>query len=1458
MNRKTNVVSRFQDQTSTNASLNRSIEYSYASQDTANDVQDSNGNVIKDFYSPRVTVEKLLGQVIRREYLVVASSWRKTTHCQSDIASENLIATTKYYTTGTNTGRIQSMEYPDGTMELHDYAFDSTQRTDTVKRGQPNTAKDDIVDGTKTVTVVGTVGEMISRTVYDMASPTKILSRMMYSNYDDFRRPQTITYLDNATEQITYACCGVASFTSRDGISTSYTYDEYLKKPIQTMTSVNATECYSLIATLDSAGNASSVTRVGTNQNNILQRQMAYDTAGRLTNEINALGGATKYAYTATSKTTTYPDNGTRIEIYYGDGSLKSVTGTASKPVRYEYGWDSNGAFTKEIKLNNAYAATSEWTTTYADMMGRPFKTVYSAASGQPFRQSYYFSNGQLKSNIDPDNVATLYQYNAKGELQFTATDLNGNGMIDLSGPDRVTKTERYVTTGHGTDVVCIDTYAYLGTDSTATKLSSVETALNGLTTWQTTWKDGTAAVTTSQTAYSGATRTVTVTAPDQTRTVSVYRYGRLESVTKTDVNGSALTQTSYGYDPHSRVGTVTDLRTSAYTTAYGYNDGDQVVSVTTPAPATGIAAQTTTTYYDTSFRTYRTDYADGTTVTNQYNTLGLLIKTYGSRTYPTEYTYDAQGRMTTMKTWQSAILASGPATTTWNYNAYRNWIDNKRYNDNTGPAYTYTPGGRLKTRAWARNITATYNYGTIANVNNGDLVLVDYDDSTPDVTYTYDRLGRIKTTVRNGITDTLSYNTASELTGEACSGGMLAGFSVLNAYDSQLRRSSTEAKYSGTVLAHFDYGYDATTGRFKTANYGTAGAVYSYEPNSPLVNQITYTNSAAARLTSTKQFDRINRTISVQNTANGATVASYGYQYNQANQRTNLALADNSQWRYGYDSMGQVTVGKRYWSDGVAVAGQQYEYFYDDIGNRRTASFGGNPLGNDLRTSAYTADLLNGYTSRSVPGSVDVIGEASASVKVSVNSQPTIRHGEYYRGNPEAINNAGPKYQSITNTAVLNNAASDTVTNTVGYVLVPKAYQTFQYDADGNLTNDGIWSYVWDGENCLTSMSMTNITDIPDTARKKLDFQYDWMGRRIAKSISTWSSGAFGSTTTTCYLYDGWNLIAELNGATLKRGYLWGLDLSGGKQGAGGVGGLLALYDSTTASTHFAGYDANGNVSVLIKASDGSTTARYEYGPFGEIIRAMGPMAKTNPFRFSTKYTDDETDLVYYGYRYYSPSMGRWLSRDPIGENGGVNVYAMLGNDCLNASDNLGLKPVCCSNTKPVDITVASHDAPRAKESDKLPKNANVAQFLEHIANSVKSGECLRHLTIVSHGRPGAIGIAGNDADRSPPIRTGHVNQDNSIADYNAEKVGERLKNLVCMCKGSTIYILSCHVGLGNIGQELANGAGSNVYAPNGFCYPDVNNPLESPIKATSPRYPGPEYQYPGAGNSFIRFRHN
>jgi|YelNatPaOPRAMG01_1025707.scaffolds.fasta_scaffold00311_3 RHS repeat-associated protein len=83
---------------------------------------------------------------------------------------------------------------------------------------------------------------------------------------------------------------------------------------------------------------------------------------------------------------------------------------------------------------------------------------------------------------------------------------------------------------------------------------------------------------------------------------------------------------------------------------------------------------------------------------------------------------------------------------------------------------------------------------------------------------------------------------------------------------------------------------------------------------------------------------------------------------------------------------------------------------------------------------------------------------------------------------------------------------------------------------------------------------------------------------------------------------------------------------------------------------------------------------AHYEYGPFGEAIRATGPASRLNPFRWSTKFTDEENALVYYGYRYYSPALGRWISQDPVGESDGNNLYAALINNPLTRADPFGL----------------------------------------------------------------------------------------------------------------------------------------------------------------------------------------
>ena len=168
------------------------------------------------------------------------------------------------------------------------------------------------------------------------------------------------------------------------------------------------------------------------------------------------------------------------------------------------------------------------------------------------------------------------------------------------------------------------------------------------------------------------------------------------------------------------------------------------------------------------------------------------------------------------------------------------------------------------------------------------------------------------------------------------------------------------------------------------------------------------------------------------------------------------------------------------------------------------------------------------------------------------------------------------------------------------------------------------------------------------------------------------------GLTTTTKCGDDGWNLLAELvtpeGGAETVTRYVWGLDLSQSLQGAGGIGGLL-LQDTGT-KTRLYTYEANGNVGQLVDGSTGAVVAHYEYDPFGTTLTASGTAADANPFRFSTKYTDDETDLVYYGYRFYSPYLGRWLNRDFMGENGGVNLYLFNKNASMNFYDAFGLYP--------------------------------------------------------------------------------------------------------------------------------------------------------------------------------------
>ena len=208
-------------------------------------------------------------------------------------------------------------------------------------------------------------------------------------------------------------------------------------------------------------------------------------------------------------------------------------------------------------------------------------------------------------------------------------------------------------------------------------------------------------------------------------------------------------------------------------------------------------------------------------------------------------------------------------------------------------------------------------------------------------------------------------------------------------------------------------------------------------------------------------------------------------------------SLADGSYWVYQYDVLGQVISGNRYWQDGTPVDGQQFNYAFDDIGNRKSTG------GRVSAVSTYTVNRLNQYSQRTVPNAVDVMGVANPTANVTVRvlggtTYTAARKGDYYH-HPLAVgNNVYPQIE-VKSLYGATLALTNRVFN-------PPATESFVPDADGNLTSDGRWTYTWDGENRLIEMKRD--TDTPAGARQRMVFEYDHQGRRIRKQYYTYSGG--------------------------------------------------------------------------------------------------------------------------------------------------------------------------------------------------------------------------------------------------------------------------------------------------------------------------------------------------------------
>ena len=216
-------------------------------------------------------------------------------------------------------------------------------------------------------------------------------------------------------------------------------------------------------------------------------------------------------------------------------------------------------------------------------------------------------------------------------------------------------------------------------------------------------------------------------------------------------------------------------------------------------------------------------------------------------------------------------------------------------------------------------------------------------------------------------------------------------------------------------------------------------------------------------------------------------------------------------------------------------------------------------------------------------------------------------------------------------------------------------------YSPDGGLVSFGEFDYVYD--------SASRLTEVWSNGTKVVENKYDALGRRVIKRTPD---------ATHIFVYDGWLLMVERiersNGMLEQIDYWWGKDLSGTLYDAGGIGGLLYIRKNGC-DVYVPLYDGMGNV-VQYVDKYGSLVAQYAYDAFGNTIKKSGAKADELKMRFSTKYFDDEAGLYYFGHRFYSPRIARWLTRDPIEEDGGVNLYAACGNDLINNIDVRGARP--------------------------------------------------------------------------------------------------------------------------------------------------------------------------------------
>ena len=612
-----------------------------------------------------------------------------------------------------------------------------------------------------------------------------------------------------------------------------------------------------------------------------------------------------------------------------------------------------------------------------------------------------------------------------------------------------------------------------------------------------------------------------------------------------------------------------------------------------------------------------------------------------------TRYTYNAAGQVT-------AVTNPLNQTTSYNYNATGDLTSIVNANGVTAASFTYDTYDRIATYTDSEGWTASYNYDAANRITK-----ITYPDGTAD-SYTFNRLDLASHVDRLGRTWTYTYNADRQLTastdpmghqtlytynpdGELTSRTDPNGNVTHWAYDLEGRLTTKTFADNSTVA----YTYETTTSRLHSALDALGQTKqYGYDEDNELTG-ITYLNAVNPTPNVSFAYDpyfprRVSMTDSTGTTdysyvpvgALGALqlqqetppLANSGiaYAYDALGRVSTRTVIGAAAETFQYDALGRITGDSNdLGSFTLTYLGQTNQVTSRALTNSSLAtSWTYLPNSGDRRLASVTTTGLSSGQSTGFQFTTDAEGQITATTQTS-DSSPAY---------PPSPAQQTASYNNLNQLTTLQNP--------------PPGSQPLTYDADGNLLSDGTHDFTWDAENRLAGITY------PGQSGKATSFTYDGLGRRVA--ITSTPAGG-GTAVTTDYTWcGGFPCQARNSSGTVTRSYYPEGEFIPG---------------SPSQSDYYAP-DQLGSVRRVFTASQAPS---YDYDPYGNPLQATAPLTDLG-YAGMVYNADSGLDLTWH--RAYDPTIGRWLSRDPLGEAADPegNLYAYVGGDPINNVDPLGL----------------------------------------------------------------------------------------------------------------------------------------------------------------------------------------